>query len=55
MAWPTNKQAGKEMASLSSLKEQRELSPSSFCFRRWMCDLQQRNKEQMIFIAMVSS
>jgi len=55
MAWPTNKQAGKETTSLSPLKEQQELSPSSFCFRRWMCDLQQRSEERMIFITMASS
>jgi hypothetical protein len=33
MAWPTNKHVEKKMTSLSPLKEQQELSPSSFCFR----------------------
>jgi len=29
-----------------------QLSHASFCFRWWMCDLQQRSEEYMIFITM---
>jgi hypothetical protein len=52
MARPINKQVGKKTISLSPLKEQQKLSPFSFCFKRWMCDLQQKNQEWMIFITM---
>jgi hypothetical protein len=43
-----NKQTGQERNDIPiTLKR---VTPSSFCFKQWMCDLQHRSKEWMIFI-----
>jgi hypothetical protein len=46
MVWPINKHAVKETTSLSPLKQQWELSPSSFCFRRGcvFCNREAKNE-----------